>query len=775
LLPIGVALRRAARIDASTSEADKVAAATALVGDLLGGQQARESLAYLAPLFGLESEPIPLDKTREQVRATTIATIVSIVRAQANRKPLALLCEDLHWADDTTAQVVQSVADIAGEIPVLLIATRWPRPVTPIDLDSVTGAFTTIAIEPLAAGHATSLVQAMASDGLPSARVDDIVNRCGGVPLLLEEVTRIALDQADPGAAPRPSQTGDGAVPAELQLVVESRLDQLSALRSIIEAASVLGREFPVPALAAMVVAERDGVAQAIERFAEHGLFRQPNSEHPDRAGFRHALIRDAVYETLVSRDYLRRLHSRAADALASGYAGTPDASPEVLADHLRAAHRQAEAIKMRLVAGESTFERGAYVEAREHCKAARTLLDEIDDADPVREDAYRVCVLLGMVESGVHGFSTEPSELAYRDAERLFDDRTGPDRRYPVIRGLTLSALVRGELATAQRYALDAYELALHAQRPDYHIDAMSVLAYTTLYSGRLEDCRSWIERCLELYEAERGERFRYPVPQDAKTAALALLPTAAWLLGDAAGAEQAIARGLQHVDALGRDFDRALLHAWIAGARYTQRRYLQALEHAGAAYLLSKEHRFQEWEGIGALMAALSQSALAPSPDAVRNARFIIGALQANRVGLNRSYFLWGVARGHVTMGEVDEAKNALDEALAAAEASQETRMNPEIWLLQAEIETDHVRAMEQLSMAHRLAEAQGAVATALRVAATILARDDAGGDAEWARATMALLDGREAMPEGPWMHERLGYANGLLAALHPDAQRT
>ena len=351
-------------------------------------------------------------------------------------------------------------------------------------------------------------------------------------------------------------------------------------------------------------------------RLAEHGLFAPPGSSGSDRASFRHALIRDAVYETLVSKEYLRRLHSRAADTLMRAYHGTPDAPPDVLAQHLLMAGRLDEAIRIRLAAGEDTFNRGAYVEAMGHCDAVRGLLDQVGDNAQRRTDDFRLCVLLGMVGTGIHGYSAEPAEAAYREAHGMFDDQTGAEARYPVIRGLATASLVRGELATAHRHSLEGLDLAERSQRPDYRIDAMSVLAYTTLYYGRLEDCRSWIDRCLELYDAEGGDTFRYPVPQDAKTAALALLPTVAWLLGDAEGAEAAIDRGLQHVETLGRDFDKALLHAWTAGTRYTQRRYQQALRHAGIAYALGKEHKFQEWEGVGGMMALISQSALAPAP---------------------------------------------------------------------------------------------------------------------------------------------------------------
>jgi len=311
--------------------------------------------------------------------------------------------------------------------------------------------------------------------------------------------------------------------------------------------------------------------------------------------------------------------------------------------------------------------------------------------------------------------------------------------------------------------------QLAEQSKRVEFRLDAMSMLCYTTLYYGRLADCRALISDCLQLYRAEQGHRLSYPVPQDAATAVIAILPTVLWLMGDEQGAEDAIREGLAHVESLNRDFDKAMMHSWIAGTRYTQRRYGEALEHAALNMTISEQHGYREWYGHGVLMALLAQSALRPDPQAVAQASAAYAEFARRGVALNASYYLWGLAIGYARIGDFQTARKMIADGFEVAAASRETRMNAELLILQAEFEPDDHAALDLLGEAHSLAEKQGALATALRaLAATALRTKGDERCAASGRAALDILDGRSAPPpRSDWMLERSLELKGMLGA--------
>ena len=760
LFPIGVLLRRTASFAPEQSDEERVAHARRLLERILGADDAALALPYLAPLFGLGGVPLASHQTPGEVRAHTVSSVVRIVRAFAAQGPLALLCEDLHWADASTMSVLQQVAAEISGLPALLVVTS--RTLADAQLDPA--HFSLIDLRPLGDSEATELVGSIAPDAhLAPSLVHDIVARGEGVPLFLEEITRNALE-AVRGGEPEAL----ASVPATLQLVVQARLSRWPQLKPIVQAASVLGREFSIRLLEKMLPDRRAEIDATIALLGVHGLFASADPRAADRAQFKHALIRDTVYQTLLRGDR-QRLHSRAADTLAASDRATPETSAELLAHHLFESRRFVEAIRTQLVASADAAARGAFVEAAGYCEAALAWVDKIEAEAERRPLHFSVLVQLAVALAGKSGYAGAEVEQAYRRAHGLCDDSVTAQMRYPIIRGLAGLHLVRGQLAAAHEFSLEGLELAEQCGDVRYRIDALSMRIYTTLYYGRLDECRALIDRFMALYREADGSRLTYPVPHDACTAVLSVLPTVAWLLGDSEACERAISDGLAHVERLARPFDQAMLHAWLAGTRYTQRRYVDAAQHAVRAIEISTPRGFRDWLATGGMLALLARVALQPSAEAIAQVRHVILAFDAEGIGLNASYYRWGLARGLAGLQDWAGADAALADATACAQASGETRMNAELLLLKAQMPPHRESAPALLREARRIAEAQGAVATALRAAAEHVLCDGADDAAlACARSALARLDGQAPAPSGAgWMECQQSELAQLLGA--------
>ena len=333
MFPVAVLLRGAANIAPISSEAEKSNLAQLLLARLLPPEEVHAALTNLGPLFGLQSAAAPADVGPTEARDRMISTAVRLITRLSAERPLALLCEDLHWVDDTTASVIARIAEeIASWRALIIVTTRPTLDEPPLNLST----FATIALEPLDPKSAADLVRATAKGVILSDEtVSRIVERCEGVPLLLEEVTRTVLEANQPDGADVPV-SGDGGVPAPLQLAIQSRLYRWPQHMSIVQSASVLGREFSLQLLEKMTPGKGGSdVAETIDALTREGLIVKSDSAPGDRALFKHAMICEAVYNTLLGSDR-KRLHSDVADFLGDNYAGTPDAAPDLVAEHLR-------------------------------------------------------------------------------------------------------------------------------------------------------------------------------------------------------------------------------------------------------------------------------------------------------------------------------------------------------------------------------------------------------------------------------------------------------
>ena len=753
LHPLGVLLRRTAEIASNLGPAERDARARALLANLLPNDAIDAAMVALGPLFGLPSDA-PADVPPEALQERTVATVVAMLRGQARLGATAVICEDLHWADDTSLTVLQRFSSEIAALPVLMVLTRRPDGSGRFPA----GSATELVLDPLPDADATAMVRAVSGGGLDADVTNNIVERAEGVPLIISELTRALTLGGSLESADRSSGAVWPVVPP-LQLVIEARLERSPENKPLLQAASVLGREFAAPMLARLVGASEPAVLAALESLSGYGWFAGRPGDAPDQVRFSHAMVRDGIYRTLL-RDDRRRLHSRVADALAAGPAGTAETTREVIAQHLREGARFDEAIQVRLAAAADTIARGAYREAEGHCEAALDLLGQLDDPKRAKDLEFRLLLRLGVALTGRHGYGAPEVEAVYLRARAACDESAEASELYPILRGLAANGLVCGRIEVAKSLCAEMLDLAEQSGNVAFVLDSIGVHCYALYWGGAAAECRDWIQRGLELYDRVGGETLDYPTPNDPKVAVLALLPSVEWVLGDPDAAEAAIRAGVEVADRFARPFDRAYIYAWAASLRIDQRRFAEARDLARVALAVSTEHGIQQWAVVSRLQELVSTACAGPAPDELAQGTAIFMVMVGQGIHTSAPSNFSAIAYGHVVAGDADAARHFLDLARAQSDNGF-GYIRGRILLERSLVEPDPGAALDLLAAAYCESRRLGEVPNTLHAAALLVLRHSGdGGERETARRAVELLGGRAAYPdERGWCRDWLG----------------
>jgi class 3 adenylate cyclase/tetratricopeptide (TPR) repeat protein len=350
-------------------------------------QQVPRAAEVYAELLSIGPTKAPeiLSLTPQDLKELTIQTMVDRMAAMAMDKQVLMVIEDSHWIDPSTQEVLERLTAGIADLPVLLIVTQRPEGAS--DWVQNFDNATLLAIGLLNREQTTELVTSILGRTPEIAFIDDIETRAGGVPLFVEELTRSVAERSD--------GSGDSTIPETLQGSLMARLDSLSrGARNVALVASVIGREFDARLLGAAVGLSPDDLDNSLGELARARIVVASVSA-PGARMFRHALIQDTAYQSLLSRT--RRAHHLAiAHALEAGIGDVVDREPEVLARHFTEAASPRDAIRYWTKAAERALARSANFEAVEHAKAAISLAGQLEDAGDVIAAKIATGVLLG-------------------------------------------------------------------------------------------------------------------------------------------------------------------------------------------------------------------------------------------------------------------------------------------------------------------------------------------------------------------------------------------
>jgi class 3 adenylate cyclase/tetratricopeptide (TPR) repeat protein len=323
--------------------------------------------------------------TPQNLKELTIQTIVERMAAMASVKPVLMVLEDSHWIDPSSQEVLERLTLRVADLPVLFLVTQRPEGASDWALDYDNATLLPLGL--LTREQTTEMIANILGQAPDSAFVDDIEKRAGGIPLFVEELTR--------SVAERSEGDGEPTIPESLQGSLMARLDRLSrGARNVALVASAIGRDFDAGLLAAVLGLDADELDVFLVELAGARILVASGSA-PGARMFRHALIQDTAYQSLLSRTR-RAHHLSIARHLETGLGDAVDREPEVIARHFSEAVRPREAIKYWTKAAERALARSADFEAVEHAKAAYALADQLEDTADITSAKIATGVLLG-------------------------------------------------------------------------------------------------------------------------------------------------------------------------------------------------------------------------------------------------------------------------------------------------------------------------------------------------------------------------------------------
>ncbi|MCK1620764.1 adenylate cyclase [Bradyrhizobium sp. 159] len=643
----------------------------------------------LAALLSLETDAPPLDMSPHRQKERTLEELVNQVLGLAARRPVLALYEDVHWADPTSLELLDLLVDRVQGAPVLVLITFRPEFEPPWTHYAHVTALT---LSRLSRRQSAAMVARLSGGkALPPAVLDQIVAKTDGVPLFVEELTRTVLEAnllRDEGdhyalAGPLPPM----AIPTTLQESLLARLDRLAPAREVAQVAAAIGREFSHELLVMTTALPESELQAALDDLVGSSLVFRRGQPPQATYNFKHALVQDAAYATLV-RAKRQRLHARIAAALEQHLPETVQAQPELLAHHYMEAGLAEPAIDYWLRAGQSEIARSATAEAITQLTKGLELIPALaDDAARWRRE-LELQVALGVALMAAKGWAAPEVGRTNARARDLCERLGDTLRLFPVLYGEWVFHVVRAELEAGRTAGENLLRRAQEQNDAAAETIGNRIVGTAELLRGELVAARAHLERTLAIYDRAVHRSLAFLFAQDPSVAGLSVLSWGLFALGypeqAKARSEEALtdAKELSHRNTLG--------YALLYGCILSQLRQDQdeARDRANALIALAAEQDSPHFLGAGVIIRGWTLGEAGNFGAGIAQIREGLAMWQATGAGFLVPYFRSLLAEVHGRSGAVDEGLDLVTEALARVEETGERWFEAELHRMMGEL---------------------------------------------------------------------------------------
>jgi predicted ATPase/class 3 adenylate cyclase len=647
-------------------------------------------LAETVPLFApLLSLPIPEDRypplhlAPQRQRQKTLESIVAILLELAEQQPVLFILEDLHWTDPTTLEFLSLLVEQVPAVAIYTVLTCRPHFQPAWHHRSY---LTEITVNRLSRSQIEHMATRVAGGkALPAEIIQQLVDKTDGVPLYVEEMTKTVLEsgllQETNGHYELAGSLTPLAIPSTLQDSLMARLDHLVTAKAVAQYASVIGRQFSYALLQAVSPLNQLTLQRELERLGEAELIYQRGRPPDATYTFKHALIQDTAYASLL-RSTKQGYHRRIAEVLEAQFPETAEHQPELLARHYTEASLYDQAIGYWQRAGQQAFQRSAHREAIAHLRQGLAGLNTLPETPARLQQELDLQMMLGSALMATEGFGAPDVERAYARAWALCQQMGETPQLFPVLRGLMMYYQAQGQLQTAYQLGEQLLRLAQAQNDPAFLLLAHTLIGQILYHWGELAAARTHHTQALAIYtpQAHRPLAVRYGM-MDFGSVSGSYLALELWHLGYPARALQhsqatrILAQEVSHPHSLAQALVfAALLHQFRREAPAVQ-------EQAEAATTLATTRGFPVWLALGTSLHGWALAMQGQSERGIAEMGQSRTADLATRAKLVQLYTLGQLADAYREGGYPDEGLDVLAEALAVMDTT-------EVWFYGAEL---------------------------------------------------------------------------------------
>jgi class 3 adenylate cyclase/predicted ATPase len=651
-----------------------------------------QDAALFAEMLSLPNDgryPV-LELAPQQRRQRTLEALTAQLAELARQQPVLMIFEDAHWIDPTSLEVLGRTVDRIKTLPVLLIVTFRPEFNAPWVGQS---HVTSLTLNRLGQRDAAVIVAHLVGGKvLPSDVLAEIVDRTDGIPLFVEEMTKAVLEAESEGAARRTVAAAPlpaVVVPASLQASLMARLDRLGpAASEIAQIGAVIGREFSNKLIRRVAQRPEPELEAALDRLTGAGLlFRRGVPPHSEYL-FKHALVQDAAYATLL-RARRRQLHEAIAAALEREFPETVATQPELLAHHCTEAGLTEQAVQYWRRAGEHALERSANLEAIAHFTRGIQLLDGLPQSRQRDEQelVFQAALIAPLWTNC--GFGSPEAERASRRALELCE-RAAPDTpaHFRALYGLAYAYLMPGDLRRARPLAEQLLDLAKRRQDPEHLAYAHFEMGTELLWSAELAAACAHFEQGIALYDPEWGRPASSRHGFNCVSNCHMFLARVSWHLGYPeqalrhSGQAVAIAEGISH------PFSRAVALSWAAALHQLRGETRQTQELAEISLALATEQGFPFLAAFAMVFRGWALVEQGQSEEGIAQLRDGLVAYRATGAELESSHWLGLLAEACRDTGQTEDGLRVIAEAFDHVAQTGIVYYEPELRRLEGEL---------------------------------------------------------------------------------------